>query len=139
METPTRVTIRDVAAHAGVSAMTVSRVINDHARVSADTRRAVQASIEQLGYRPNQLARSLSRRRTGALGVIVPDLANPFFTLVVRGIEEVAWHADYHVILCNTQADLDRERKYLEDMLSFHVEGVLIAPVGDRSRQNLRL
>jgi LacI family transcriptional regulator, galactose operon repressor len=131
--------MHDVAAHAGVSPMTVSRVINDQARVSDDTRRRVQASIETLGYVPNRLARALSRRRTSTFGVIVPDLANPFFTLVVRGIEEVARRADHHVILCNSYADPERERAYLEDMVSFQVEGVLIAPVSDRSRPHMRL
>src|SRR6266571_7900930 len=134
-----RVTIHDVARHAGVSAMTVSRVINDRRRVSDDTRRRVQTSIEALGYVPNRLARGLIQRKTGALGVIVPDVANPFFTLIVRGVEQVAWRAGYHVILCDTQGDLERERGYLEDMVAFQVEGVLIAPVGDRSRPHLRL
>jgi LacI family transcriptional regulator len=134
-----RVTIHDVATHAGVSTMTVSRVINDSPRVSIDTRRRVQASIAKLGYVPNRLARGLIQRKTGAFGVIVPDVANPFFTLVVRGVEQVAWHGGYHVILCDTQGDLERERGYLEDMVAFHVDGVLIAPVGDRSRPQLRL
>ena len=134
-----RVTIHDVAEDAGVSAMTVSRVINDSPRVSTETRRRVQASVAKLGYVPNRLARSLIQRKTGAFGVIVPDVANPFFTLIVRGVERVAWRAGYHVILCDTQGDLDRERGYLEDMVSFQVEGVLIAPVGDGSRPHLRL
>jgi LacI family transcriptional regulator len=134
-----RVTIHDVASHAGVSAMTVSRVINDSPRVSADTRKRVQASISKLGYVPNRLARGLIQRKTGAFGVIVPDVANPFFTLVVRGVEQVAWRAGYHVMLCDTQGDLDRERGYIEDMLAFQVEGVLMAPVGDGSRPHLRL
>jgi LacI family transcriptional regulator len=133
------VTIHDVARHAGVSAMTVSRVINDRRRVSDETRSRVQASIEKLGYVPNRLARGLIQRKTGAFGVIVPDVANPFFTLIVRGVEQVAWRAGYHVILCDTQGDLERERGYLEDMVAFQVEGVLIAPCGDRSRPNLRL
>src|SRR5438874_8772338 len=133
-----RVTIRDVAERAGVSPMTVSRVINESPRVHDGTRRRVEAAIAELGYVPNRLARGLIRRKTGALGVIVPDVANPFFTLVVRGAEEVAWRAGYHVILCNTQTDIERERGYLEDMLAFQVEGLLIAPVGDRSRPNLR-
>ncbi len=119
--------------------MTVSRVINDQARVSQETRRRVQASVEALGYVPNRLARALSRRRTGTIGVIVPDLANPFYPLVVHGIEEVARRADHHVILCHSQADPERERGYLEDMVSFQVEGVLIAPVSDRSRPHMRL
>jgi LacI family transcriptional regulator len=134
-----RVTIHDVAAHAGVSAMTVSRVINQSPRVSEATRRRVQDSITTLGYVPNRLARGLIQRRTGAFGVIVPDVANPFFTLIVRGVEQVAWRAGYHVMLCDTQGDLERERGYLEDMLAFRVEGVLIAPVSDRSRPHLRL
>jgi LacI family transcriptional regulator len=134
-----RVTIHDVASHAGVSAMTVSRVINESPRVSADTRKRVQASISKLGYVPNRLARGLIQRKTGAFGVIVPDVANPFFTLAVRGVEQVAWRAGYHVMLCDTQGDLDRERGYIEDMLAFQVEGVLIAPVGDGSRPHLRL
>jgi LacI family transcriptional regulator len=134
-----RVTIHDVAEDAGVSAMTVSRVINESPRVSAETRRRVQASVAKLGYVPNRLARSLIQRKTGALGVIVPDVANPFFTLIVRGVERVAWRAGYHVILCDTQGDLERERGYLEDMVSFQVEGVLIAPVGDSSKPHLRL
>jgi LacI family transcriptional regulator len=119
--------------------MTVSRVVNDSPRVSDDKRRRVEAAIAELGYVPNRLASGLTRRKTGAIGVIVPDVANPFFTLVVRGAEEVAWRAGYHVILCNTQADLERERGYLEDMLSFQVEGLLIAPVSDRSRPHLRV
>jgi LacI family transcriptional regulator len=130
--------MRDVASKAGVSPMTVSRVINDSPRVHDGTRRRVEAAIADLGYVPNRLARGLIRRKTGALGVIVPDVANPFFTLVVRGAEEVAWRAGYHVILCNTQADLERERGYLEDMLAFQVEGLLFAPVSDRSRPHLR-
>jgi LacI family transcriptional regulator len=134
-----RVTIREVASRAGVSPMTVSRVVNESPRVSPDTRRRVEAAIAELGYVPNRLARGLIRRKTGTFGVIVPDVANPFFTLVVRGAEEVAWRAGYHVILCNTQGDLERERGYLEDMIAFQVEGLLIAPVGDRSRPHLRV
>src|SRR6266508_4271186 len=122
-----RVTIQDVAVDAGVSAMTVSRVINESPRVRADTRERVEASIAKLGYVPNRLARGLIQRKTHAFGVIVPDVANPFFTLVVRGVEQVAWRAGYHVILCDTQGDLERERGYLEDMVSFQVDGVLIA------------
>jgi LacI family transcriptional regulator len=140
VSTPSRkTTIHDVAAHAGVSPMTVSRVINSQARVSQETRRRVQASVDTLGYVPNRLARALSRRRTSTFGVVIPDLSNPFFTLVVRGIEEAARRADHHVILCHSHADPERERAYLEDMLSFQVEGVLIAPVSDRSRPHMRL
>src|SRR5215218_10752498 len=95
------VTIRDVARRAGVSPMTVSRVINDSELVSPDTRRRVEDAIGELGYVPSRLARGLSARRTGTLAVIVPDVANPFFTLIVRGAEDVARRAGYRVILCD--------------------------------------
>jgi len=119
--------------------MTVSRVLNDSPRVSDETRRRVRGAIAELGYVPNRLASGLVRRATHAIGVIVPDVANPFFTLVVRGAEEAAWRAGYHVILCNTQADLARERGYIEDMLAFQVDGLLVAAVSDRSQAHLRL
>jgi LacI family transcriptional regulator len=136
---PPRITIQEVAHRSGVSPMTVSRVVNGSPRVRPETRRRVEAVVKELGYVPNRLARGLTRRKTGTLGLIVTDVANPFFTLIVRGCEDVAWRAGHHVILCNTQGDLERERGYVEDMLSFQVEGVLIAPVNDNSRSTLRL
>ncbi len=132
------VTIRDVAHEAGVSPMTVSRVINDSALVSPETRRRVEEAIAGLGYVPSRLARGLSAKRTGTLAVIVPDVANPFFTLIVRGAEDVARRAGYRVILCDTRADLNVEREVIEEMLAHRVEGILIAPVSDRSREHLR-
>jgi LacI family transcriptional regulator len=127
------VTIRDVARHAGVSAMTVSRVLNGQPRVAEATRRRVEAAVAELSYVPNSLARGLSGRRSRTVGVIVPDIANSFFTLVVRGVEEAAWRAGMQVLLGNTHGDLEREGGHIEDLLSFRVEGVVIAPVSDRS------
>jgi DNA-binding LacI/PurR family transcriptional regulator len=134
-----RVTIHDVARHAGVSPMTVSRVTNERPRVRPDTRRRVQDSISKLGYVPNRLARSLIERRTATLGVIVTDVSNPLIALVVRRVEDLAWRAGYRVILCNTRCDSDRERGYLEDMLAFQVEGVLIARAREQSPPDLLL
>jgi LacI family transcriptional regulator len=118
--------------------MTVSRVINDSERVSPETRRRVEQAISELGYVPSRLARGLSRQRTGTLSVIVPDVANPFFTAVVRAAEEVARRADYHVILCDTRADLSVERDVIEELIAHRVEGVVIAPVSDRSATHLQ-
>jgi LacI family transcriptional regulator len=132
------VTIRDVARKAGVSPMTVSRVINDSAQVSPETRGRVEHAIADLGYVPSRLARGLSGQRTGTLALIVPDVANPFFTLIVRGAEDVARRAGYRVILCDTRADLDIEREVIEEMIAHRVEGILIAPVSDRSLVHLR-
>jgi LacI family transcriptional regulator len=132
------VTIKDVAARAGVSSMTVSRVINDSDRVSPETRARVDLAIEELGYVPSRLARGLIRRKTGTLALIVPDVANPFFTLIVRGAEDVARRAGYRMILCDTRADLTLERDVIEEMIAHRVEGIVIAPVSDASRAHLR-
>src|SRR5438067_9352651 len=123
------VTIRDVARQAGVSPMTVSRVINGSARVSPEARGRVEQAISDLGYVPSRLARGLSAQRTGTLALIVPDVANPFFTLIVRGAEDVARRAGYRLLLCDTRADLDVEREVIEELIAHRVEGILIAPV----------
>jgi LacI family transcriptional regulator, galactose operon repressor len=118
--------------------MTVSRVINDSERVSPETRRRVEQAISELGYVPSRLARGLSRQRTGTLAVIVPDVANPFFTAVVRAAEEVARRADYQVILCDTRADLNVERDVIDELIAHRAEGIVIAPVSDHSATHLR-
>ena len=131
------VTIKDVASLAGVSPMTVSRVINESDRVSPETQRRVEKAISELGYIPSRLARGLSGRRTGTLAVIVPDVANPFFTMIVRAAEEVARRSAYRVILCDTRADLSVERDVIEELIAHRVEGIAIAPVSDRSKPHL--
>jgi LacI family transcriptional regulator len=117
--------------------MTVSRVINGSERVRPETRRRVEEAITELGYVPSRLARGLSRRRTGTLAVIVPDVVNPFFTAVVRGAEDVARRAAYRAILCDTRADLSVERDAIEELIAHRVEGIVIAPVSDRSKEHL--
>ncbi len=131
------VTIKDVAQLSGVSPMTVSRVINVSQRVSPETRRRVEQAISELGYVPSQLARGFSRQRTGTLALIVPDVANPFFTAIVRAAEDVARRAGYRIILCDTRGDLRIEREVIEEMIAHRVEGIVIAPVSDRSKGHL--
>jgi LacI family transcriptional regulator len=131
------VTIKDVARLSGVSSMTVSRVINGGHRVSPDTQQRVERAITELGYVPNRLARGLSRQKTGTLALIVPDVANPFFTLIVRGAEDAARRAGYRMILCDTRSDLTIEREVIEEMIAHRVEGIAIAPVSDRSKGHL--
>jgi LacI family transcriptional regulator len=132
------VTIKDVARLSGVSSMTVSRVINRSERVSPETRQRVEQAIAELGYVPSRLARGLIRQKTGTLALIVPDVANPFFTLIVRGGEDVARRAGYRMILCDTRADLAIEREVIEEMIAHRVDGIAVAPVSDRSRAHLR-
>jgi len=137
-ENPTNVTIKDVARLSGVSPMTVSRVINQSQRVSPVTRSRVEQAIAELGYVPSRLARGLSRQKTGTIALIVPDVANPFFTLIVRGAEDVARRAGYRVLLCDTRFDLTLEAEVIEDMIAHRVEGLVIAPVSDASRGELK-
>lgn len=121
-----RVTISDVAREAGVSMMTVSRVINDKGEISPATRRRVLDVIERLGYRPSSIARGLATQRTGTLGLVVPDIANPFFSDVARGAEDKACAAGYNVVVCNTDESPQRETAALESLEEKRVDGLLL-------------
>lgn len=114
--------------------MTVSRVINGREGVDADTQSRVEAAIEALDYVPNRIARGLISQKTQTIGLIVPDVVNPFFSPVVRGAELTARKAGYRVLLCNSEGDLRLEREYVEDLVSHRVEGLLLAPANDGSR-----
>ena len=127
------VTIRDVAAAAEVSPATVSRVLNGKVEVAAELRRRVETAVAQLGYRPNGLARSLRMRATSVLGVVIADVTNPFFTAMVRGIEDVAQAAGYSVVLANSDEDLAKERRYLEVAVAEQMAGVVLAPASSRA------
>ncbi len=121
-----RVTMADVAREAGVSLMTVSRVINDKNDVAPTTRQQVLDVIGRLGYRPSGIARGLATRRTGTLGLVVPDVANPFFADVARGVEQVAYAEGYNVFLCNTEEDPARELAVLESLEEKRVDGLVL-------------
>lgn len=121
-------TIREVAAMARVSPATVSRVLNGHQDVGADFRERVLAAVSELGYRPNSSARSLRTRATAVLAIVISDITNPFFTAMVRGIEDIAQAGGYSVILANTDEDLAKERRYLEVAAAEQVAGVILAP-----------
>lgn len=121
-----RVTITDVANAAGVSTMTVSRVLNNRADVSPSTRAKVQAAIDRLNYRPNALARSLTTSRTLAMGLVLPDITNPFFPGVARGVEDTAAERGYALMLCNTIENPERERSTLKLLEEKRVDGVIV-------------
>ncbi len=123
---PKRITIADVAREAGVSLMTVSRVINHKSDVSPSTRQRVLEIIQRLGYRPSGLARGLATNRTRALGLVIPDVANPFFADVVRGVEQQAYAEGYNVFLCNTDEDPQREAAVLQSLEEKRVDGLLL-------------
>jgi LacI family transcriptional regulator len=123
-------TIHDVAARAGVSAVTVSRALNASAPVSAATRRRIEAAIEELGFVPNALAQGLKSRSTRTIGLVVTDVTNPFFTSIARGVEDVAHAAGYAVILCNTDEDMAKQDVYLDMLRAKRVDGLLLVPAG---------
>lgn len=119
------VTIKDVAKKAGVSVMTVSRVINGSKNVREDTREKVLRAIEELGYVPNSVARSLILKKTYTIGLVISDITNPFFTTVARGVEDTAISKHYTVILCNTDENPEKELMYVEVLAKSKVDGVI--------------
>lgn len=118
--------IYDVARQASVSVATVSAVINDSAYVSPQLKRRVTAAIKKLGYQPNLLARSLAKQRSHMLGMVVPDIVNPFWPQVVRGAEDRAHAAGYTLLLANTDDDPKKEELYLSLFLANRVDGILL-------------
>src|SRR5262245_44135061 len=121
-------TIHDVAQRAGVSPITVSRVINNSGYASQETRERVVAAVAELGYVPNRLARSLRSKRTHTLALVLTDITNPFFTTIARGVEDTASDAGYTVIFCNTDESENEEQKYLQVLLQQQVDGILLLP-----------
>ena len=128
-------TIDDIAKKAGVSTATVSRVLNNSSSVTPKTRQKVQRVIEECGYIPNALARSLSIQSTRSVAVLVADIENPYFNQALRGITQVADENDYNVLLLNTDEDLQRERRCLRAVAQQQPEGVVISPVSYKDQE----
>src|SRR5216683_2173733 len=131
------VTIKDVAIHASVSIATVSAVMNKNKYVSPELAQRVGESIAALGYRRNSFARGLKTRLSYSIGLIVPDITNPFFTNIARGVEDVANAQNYSLILGNTDEDPEKEKKYLHLLESKQADGLIIA-VTARSHEYLQ-
>jgi len=123
------VSIREVASHAGVSVATVSNVLNRPEIVAQPTRDRVHSSIRELGFVRNESARQLRAGRSRTIGLVVLDVANPFFTDLARGVEDEASKAGFAVILCNSDDQERKEKRYLELLEEHRVQGVLITPV----------
>ena len=121
-----RTTMADVARESSVSLMTVSRVINGKADVSEETRQRVLEVIDRLEYRPSGIARSLATRRTGTLGLVVPDISNPFFSDVARGVTTEAYREDYNVFLCSSEEDGQRELDLLHSLEEKRIDGLIL-------------
>jgi LacI family transcriptional regulator len=127
-----RATIREVAEHAGVAPCTVSRVLNGHdaEHMRPETKERILASMRALDYTPVKAAQRLRRQRTHALGIVVPDITNLYFALLIRGIESVASERGFTNLICDSSHDPRREARYLEMLLAEDAEGVLLVPSG---------
>lgn len=129
------VNIRDVAKRAGVSPITVSRVINNSKAVNSATRERVKRTIEELHYVPNTLAKSLRSKQTCLIALVLSDITNPFWTTIARGVEDTAAENGFHVILCNTDENPEKEANYINILLQRWVDGIIIAPTtNDKNR-----
>jgi DNA-binding LacI/PurR family transcriptional regulator len=131
--------IEDVARQAGVSTATVSRVLSGKPYVSAAVRQRVLDAIGDLNYHPSRVARSLRVQRSSIIGLIISDIQNPFFTSVVRAVEDVAQQRGYSVILCNSDEDVEKELTYIELMLAEQVSGMIVSPTASSNAVYRRL
>src|SRR5436190_3139059 len=120
-------TMKRIAGELGVSITTVSKVLNNHADIGEATRLRVLAKVEELGYQPNAVARSLTLRRTHTLGIVIPDLMHSFFVEIVAGIEPLASARGYGLLLCSSGEDPRKERAELEMLRGRQVDGIVLA------------
>ena len=129
--------IKDVAALAGVSTATVSRVLSNSSYVSDEVRTKVMSAVEASGYRPNRLARSLRVQSSSTIGLIVADIQNPFFTSISRAVQDAAYENGFNIFLCNTDESPEKEEVYLQLMRDEHAAGIIIAPT-HQTEQSIR-
>ncbi len=120
--------IKDVAARAGVSVATVSRVLNQNPRVKPHLRERVLQAMTELDYRPSGIARNMRNQSARVIGLIISDIQNPFFTALVRAVEDVAYANQYTVLLCNSDEDPQKEQLYVDVLSTERVAGVIIVP-----------
>lgn len=120
-------TIKDVAERAGVSVTTVSRVLNNRGYISEATRKKVYKAMEELDYQPNEVARSLFRKKSDIIGLIVPTVAHPFFGELTSYLETYAYSRGYKVLICNSQLDASKEQEYIWMLRRNQVDGIIMA------------
>lgn len=131
--------IKEVAKKANVSVATVSRVINNKGYVNEETRKLVENAIEVLQYIPNEFARSLYKKISKTIGIIVPHLNNPFYYRVIEGIEDIAFDFGYKVMLCNSRENIEREKEYLKQFIKYNIDGLIIGSNSNEIARYLEL
>ena len=132
-----RITMHQIAERANVSLGTVSHVVNNSAAVREPLRKRVLDAIGLLGYQPSQLARALRTNSTNIIGMIIPDIGNPFFPAVVRGVEDVAYQHSYRLVLCNTDNDPVKEISYVNELKTYLPAGLIVIPSTETDLRNL--
>jgi len=124
------VKLKDIAEYLNISVSTVSRVVNNKDRVDEKTRDRVLKALESLQYTPNEAARSLKGKVAKAIGIIIPDISNSFFSMVIKGVEAIGRQKGYSIILCNSDGEMEREAEYAQLLLQKQISGLVIATVG---------
>ncbi|WP_434564375.1 LacI family DNA-binding transcriptional regulator [Thermoanaerobacterium thermosaccharolyticum] len=132
-------TIRDVAEKAGVTVTTVSRVLNNRGYISEKTRKKVYEAMKELNYQPNELARSLYRRKSYLIGLLIPSVAHPFFAELTNYIEYNAYQNDYKILLCNSLQDVEKEKDYINMLKRHQVDGIIIGSHTLKTEQYLNV
>ena len=125
MNTDDTITIYDVAREAGVSMATVSRVVNGNKNVKENTRKKVLEVIDRLDYRPNAVARGLASKKTTTVGVVIPNIANSYFSILAKGIDDIAAMYKYNIVLASSDEDDDKEVNVINTLLAKQVDGII--------------
>jgi LacI family transcriptional regulator len=128
------VTIADVAERAKVSKTTVSHVLSGKRPVAASTRQRIEHVIEELGFRPNTLARNLRMQRTQMIALIIPDITNPYYPMLARGLQDALVEQGYHAFLCNTDGDKEQEIAFIADAVQRKVDGIIVSSLHERTQ-----
>ncbi len=135
------ITIKDIARMSNVSTATVSRVINSPEKVSRAKKAVIEQIMNELDYQPNALARGLIKRTTKTIGIFIPDINNMFYPAVVRGTEDIFEKNDYNVFLCNTDNNIEKEKKYINALLEKRVDGIIFMgtrPVDGKKNEHIK-
>lgn len=133
------VKLEDIAKAAGVSCATVSRVINNSNAVRPETKERIWNIIQQYHYVPNAVARNLSKNETNSIGVVIPDILNPFFGYIIRGAGTVLRKENYHIALCDTNNDVINEKSSLEMLMEQRIRGLIISPTKEQESPNTQI
>ncbi|MFS0862147.1 LacI family DNA-binding transcriptional regulator [Fredinandcohnia sp. 179-A 10B2 NHS] len=120
--------MKDLAKHLGVSVSTVSRALNNHSDIHIETKKQVLEAAQQFNYRPNSIARSLIQRKTFTVGLMVPDIADPFFSNIAVGVEEIFTNSGYQVVYGNTMRNKEKELQFIESVFERKMDGVIVTP-----------